>query len=138
MVSINVEPISDAVGAKITNIDLGKEMTPDVLREVHQAWLDYLVLVYPEQQLDEEDQIRFTEKHRTQTQELSSVCMSKIKNIDAIKIPTISVRNMHPDNSGITEYIEDMYDWDCDVKRAHTSSPRCTSKGNQCAYKNNH
>ena len=61
MVSIKVEPISDAVGAKITNIDLGKEMTPDVLREVHQAWLDYQVLVFPEQQLDEEDQIRFTE-----------------------------------------------------------------------------
>ena len=60
MVSIKVEPISDAVGAKITNIDVGKEMTPDVLREVHQAWLDYQVLVFPEQQLDEEDQIRFT------------------------------------------------------------------------------
>tara|TARA_B100000700_G_C15013479_1_gene842159 strand:- start:1399 stop:2256 length:858 start_codon:yes stop_codon:yes gene_type:complete len=59
-VSIKVEPISDAVGATITNIDLRKEMTPDVLREVHQAWLDYQVLVFPEQQLDEENQIRFT------------------------------------------------------------------------------
>ena len=58
--SIKVEPISDAVGATITNIDLRKEMTPDVLREVHQAWLDYQVLVFPEQQLDEENQIRFT------------------------------------------------------------------------------
>jgi len=58
--SITVEPISDAVGARITNIDLREDMSPETFNAVHQAMLDYQVLVFPGQEINEEEQVRFT------------------------------------------------------------------------------
>ena len=60
--SITIDPVSGAVGAKITNIDLREEMSDKIFRAVHQAWLDYQVLIFPDQELEEEDQVRFTAK----------------------------------------------------------------------------
>jgi taurine dioxygenase len=58
--NISVEPISKAVGARLTNIDLREDMSPDDFKAVHQAMMDYQVLVFPGQKLAEEDQVRFT------------------------------------------------------------------------------
>jgi len=58
--SISVEPISKAVGARLTNIDLREDMSPEIFKAVHQAMMDYQVLVFPGQELGEEDQLRFT------------------------------------------------------------------------------
>ena len=57
---MKVEPISEAVGARVTGIDLRDEMDEPAFRAVHRAWLDYQVLVFPGQELGEEDQLRFT------------------------------------------------------------------------------
>ncbi len=58
--SITVEPVSEAVGARITDIDLREDMSPEVFKAVHQAMLDHQVLIFPGQEISEEDQIRFT------------------------------------------------------------------------------
>ncbi len=60
--SITVEPISDAIGARITGIDLREEMDDAAFQTVHQAWMDYQVLVFPGQELGEGDQVRFTSR----------------------------------------------------------------------------
>ena len=57
--SIAVEPVSDAVGARVTNIDLREDMSPDIFKAVHQAMMDYQVLVFPGQEFNEEEQVRF-------------------------------------------------------------------------------
>ncbi|MDC0033680.1 TauD/TfdA family dioxygenase [Alphaproteobacteria bacterium] len=57
---MKAEPISEAVGARITGIDLREEMDDTAFRAVHQAWLDYQVLMFPGQKLSEDDQVRFT------------------------------------------------------------------------------
>lgn len=57
---MKAEPISDAVGARITEIDLCEEMDESTFAAVHQAWLDYQILVFPGQTIAEEDQLRFT------------------------------------------------------------------------------
>ena len=43
-------------------VDLGKRIDFKKYTEIHQAWLDFQVLVFPDQNISEEDQIRFT-KH---------------------------------------------------------------------------
>jgi len=60
--TIKIEPISDAIGARITGIDLRNDMDAAAFRAIHQAWLDYQVLVFPGQALGEEDQIGFTRR----------------------------------------------------------------------------
>ena len=52
---MKVEPISHAAGARIIDIDLSQEMDATTFSKVHQAWLDHHVLVFPGQELSEED-----------------------------------------------------------------------------------
>lgn len=57
---IAVEPLSDALGARVTGIDLRRPVERAAFETIHRAWLDHQVLVFPGQQLCEEDQLRFT------------------------------------------------------------------------------
>ena len=54
-----VKPLSDALGAAVFGLDLSKELDPETLAAVRQAWLDHVILVFPNQRLSEEDQERF-------------------------------------------------------------------------------
>ncbi len=58
---IVVEPVSAALGARVTGIDLARPLDEACFKVIHQAWLDYQVLVFPDQHFSEADQIRFTE-----------------------------------------------------------------------------
>ena len=60
---MKVEPISCAAGARITEIDLSQEMDATTFSDVHHAWLDYHVLVFPGQDLSEEDLIVYELAH---------------------------------------------------------------------------
>ncbi len=57
-----VTPLDFSLGARITDIDLSQPMTDAEFAEVHRAWLDRQVLVFPGQTLSEEDQIGFTRR----------------------------------------------------------------------------
>ena len=58
--SIRVKPTGTALGARVTGIDLSQELSEQQVGEIHEAWLDHLVLIFPGQDLSEEDQVRFT------------------------------------------------------------------------------
>jgi len=60
--TISIEPVSDAIGARVTGIDLSQDMDEAAFRTIHRAWLDHQVLVFPGQKLGEEDQMRFTRR----------------------------------------------------------------------------
>ena len=55
-----VDPINAPCGARITGVDLGTELNAATYAAIHQAWLDHQVLVFPDAEMTEEDQIRFT------------------------------------------------------------------------------
>lgn len=57
---MNVERISDAVGARITELDLSQPLDDATIAAVRTASLEHQVLVFPEQDLTEEEQIRFS------------------------------------------------------------------------------
>ncbi|MFM1815424.1 MAG: hypothetical protein RLZ98_2119 [Pseudomonadota bacterium] len=58
---IKVEPTGAALGARVTGIDLSRELTATEIAEIRAAWLDHLVLIFPDQVLSEADQVRFTQ-----------------------------------------------------------------------------
>jgi taurine dioxygenase len=58
--TITVEPLDAPIGARITGIDLGDELSETGFAAIHLAWLEHQVLVFPGQRMDEDDQIRFT------------------------------------------------------------------------------
>lgn len=59
--AIRVTPLSDALGAEITGVDLTKPLDPETVSAVNDAWLEHLVIVFRGQDLSDEDQVRFGE-----------------------------------------------------------------------------
>jgi len=57
--SIGVEPLSEALGAAITGVDLGKALSAEDRTAIRQAWLDNVIIVFPGQKIVEDDQERF-------------------------------------------------------------------------------
>jgi len=57
--SITVTPLSKALGARITGVDLGKELDAATVKEIRQAFLDNVIIVFPDQDIDDADQERF-------------------------------------------------------------------------------
>jgi taurine dioxygenase len=51
MSGIVVTPIAGALGAEITGVDLARPLPPEDVRLIRQAWLDYLVIFFRDQQL---------------------------------------------------------------------------------------
>lgn len=56
---IDVKPLSKALGAAVTGVDLCKEVSAADLAAIHQAWLDHVIIVFPGQKIVEDDQERF-------------------------------------------------------------------------------
>src|SRR6202035_4510972 len=57
---LDVVPLTKHIGAEIRGIDLREQPDAETVRAIYQAWLDHLVLIFPEQQLSQEDLIRAT------------------------------------------------------------------------------
>ncbi len=59
---LTVTPLSDALGAKVTGVDIGKPLNAQAVKEITQAWHDYIVLIFPEQELTQNQQLNFAKK----------------------------------------------------------------------------
>ena len=57
---LEVVPLTQHIGAEIRGIDLRERPDDDTVRAIYQAWLDHLVIVFPGQQLSQEDFVRAT------------------------------------------------------------------------------
>ena len=57
---LQVIPSGGALGAEITGLDLGHALQQDVVDAVYQTLLDHCVVVFRNQHISEEDQVRFT------------------------------------------------------------------------------
>ena len=58
--SLEVVPLTKHIGAELRGIDLRDRPDAATLRAIYQAWLDHLVIVFPEQDLSQEDFVRVT------------------------------------------------------------------------------
>lgn len=56
---IGEERLSDALGARITDVDLSQDLDRGLVEDIRQALLDNVILVFPGQNLTEDDQERF-------------------------------------------------------------------------------
>jgi len=57
---LEVVPLTQYIGAELRGIDLRERPDDETVRAIYQAWLDHLVIVFPGQQLSQEDLIRVT------------------------------------------------------------------------------
>jgi taurine dioxygenase len=57
---LDVVSLTKHIGAEIRGLDLRQKPDDDTVRAIYQAWLDHLVLIFPRQELSQEDLIRAT------------------------------------------------------------------------------
>jgi taurine dioxygenase len=55
--SVQVQPVSGALGAELSGVDLARPLAPDALAAVHAALLEHQVIFFHDQQLTPESQI---------------------------------------------------------------------------------
>ncbi len=55
-----IVPLTKHIGAELRGIDLREKPDDDTIKAIYQAWLDHLVIIFPEQKLSQEDLIRVT------------------------------------------------------------------------------
>jgi taurine dioxygenase len=60
--TLGIRPLSPALGAEITGIDLSEQVDEAISAQIQDAWHENLVLLLRDQKLSEEDQVRFAEK----------------------------------------------------------------------------
>ncbi|NCW38814.1 MAG: TauD/TfdA family dioxygenase, partial [Betaproteobacteria bacterium] len=60
MPNIQIQPVSYALGARVTNIDLSKPVSSSDLKMIQDAWTQHVVLIFPDQKLDPKLLIEFT------------------------------------------------------------------------------
>ena len=59
---IRVEPLEATLGAVVNGVDLNEPLGNETFAEIHAAWLEHAVLVFPGQFLDDESHIAFTRR----------------------------------------------------------------------------
>jgi len=59
---IDVEPLSGSIGAEIRGADLARELPQETFAEIHRAFLEHLVVMFPEQRLTPAQQIAFARR----------------------------------------------------------------------------
>jgi alpha-ketoglutarate-dependent taurine dioxygenase len=60
--SLIIKPLSPALGAEISGVDLREDLSAETAAEIIDAWHRHLVLLFRDQSLSEEDQIRFARR----------------------------------------------------------------------------
>ena len=63
--SIDITPLSRALGAEIRGLDLKQPLKASTIAEVEDAWHEHIVLVFRDQDLDEDAQLRFARQFGT-------------------------------------------------------------------------
>ncbi|MEE1876388.1 TauD/TfdA dioxygenase family protein [Altererythrobacter litoralis] len=58
--NMTVTPSGQACGARVTGVDLGGELSSELISEIRRAWLEHRVLAFPGQQMDDDALERFT------------------------------------------------------------------------------
>jgi alpha-ketoglutarate-dependent taurine dioxygenase len=57
---LTVRKLHPALGAEVRGIDMRHSLDPSTARELHDAWMEHLVLVFPGQNVTDSDHVAFT------------------------------------------------------------------------------
>ena len=58
--AITVKPRHPALGAEIRGVDMTKPVDAGTVKEIHDAWMKHLVVVFPDQQITDQQHVTFT------------------------------------------------------------------------------
>ena len=57
---LKIRRLHPLIGAEVTNVDFNKPLHKSCVEEIHQAWMDYQILVFPGQKISDEQHVSVT------------------------------------------------------------------------------
>lgn len=57
--ALTVTPLHPLIGAEVSGVDLSKDLDPAILARIKQAWADHAMLLFRDQTISGDDQLRF-------------------------------------------------------------------------------
>ena len=48
---LKIRPLHNVIGAEVTNVDFKEPLQASIVEKIHQAWMDYQILVFPNQKI---------------------------------------------------------------------------------------
>ena len=60
--SFEAKPLNPKIGVEITGIDLSQPLSNEVLAEIRSLWVENVVAVFPNQMVDDDEHIAFSER----------------------------------------------------------------------------
>jgi len=57
---LQIRKLHPALGAEIRGVDMRRPMDAETFKAVHDAWMEHLILVFPEQHITDEEHVAFT------------------------------------------------------------------------------
>src|SRR4249920_1419218 len=57
---LKARSLNPALGAEVAGIDMRRPLDAETSRELHDAWMQYLLLVFPGQDVTDEEHVAFT------------------------------------------------------------------------------
>jgi taurine dioxygenase len=76
-----IVPTTAPLGAEITGLDLGQVLSAEHVAEIQQALLDHCVLVFRDQRITDDDQVRFTRHFGTPAEHVRKQRERRVKEI---------------------------------------------------------
>jgi alpha-ketoglutarate-dependent taurine dioxygenase len=62
VIELDIRPLTPAIGAEIVGLDLGERLDDETIAAIRAAWLRHLVVFFPDQHLDENQQVAFASR----------------------------------------------------------------------------
>lgn len=89
--TVEVEPLQSALGARVHGVDLAAPVAPATCDAIHAAWMEHLVLVFPGQQLTDEQLVEDFARFK----KVRAVCQATWRSLPG----AAAVQNSPPDAS---------------------------------------
>jgi taurine dioxygenase len=68
LTALDVRPLGPAIGAEVHGVDLARPLPDETVAAIRAAWLEHLVLFFPDQELTAETQLAFASRFGTTTE----------------------------------------------------------------------
>ena len=57
---LKIRPLHNVIGAEVRNVDFKEPLQASIVEKIHQAWMDYQILVFPNQKISDEQHVAVT------------------------------------------------------------------------------